>query len=304
MASSLAAEPQRNNRRAGSEARSERPRSAAPAAAAANEESGEAAPPTNPRDAEINEAWVQAIQGGRQAQGDSAAEGETRFANPGEAPSANEEPNAGADGAEGRSNAEALFPREEGPSFFSVALRFFGLLAVMGGLFYLVMRYIRNKSGLPSVGGGELVQVLVSAPLVQGKFLQVVDVAGKLYVLGVSDSGVQMISEINDGIAADRIRLWQSSRRPVERAQTAMDRLVAAFKGVDVRFWQGGDQKRDFPDFQQLLRAHGGAAPSLTPAAGGVAESAPADESSGDDLKELLRQQKARLTALNRPPRT
>ncbi len=301
MASTLTAEAPRNNRRAGSEARSERPRSAAPVTEAANEESGAAAPPTNPRDAEINDAWVQAIQGGRQAQGDSAAEGETRFANPGEASSANEEQDAGADG---RSNAESLFPREEGPSFFSVALRFFGLLAVMGGLFYLVMRYIRNKSGLPSVGGGELVQVLVSAPLVQGKFLQVVDVAGKLYVLGVSDSGVQMISEINDGIAADRIRLWQSSRRPVERAQTAMDRLVAAFKGVDVRFWQGSEQKRDFPDFQQLLRAQGGAAPSLTPVAGGVAESAPTDESSGDDLKELLRQQKARLTALNRPPRT
>lgn len=235
---------------------------------------------------------------------DSAASSdEGRFANPGagsEGAGESAESGAAPTSPAPATQSSTLFPHEEGPSFLSVALRFFGLLAVMGFVFYLVMRYIRNKSGLPAVGGGELVHVVASIPLVQGKFLQIVDVAGKLMALGVSEAGVQMLTEINDGIAADRIRLWQSSKRPEQAASSALERLVGALKGSDFRFWQTADRKRDFPDFQQLLRAQGAAPLAAVSSAPDAPSGADAADQS-DDLKELLRQQKARLTALQRP---
>ncbi len=279
---------------------------------------------------EINRTWMESLHGKSDEKTDGENGTEQPAANENGEPVRMQNPGGGDGEAEGEGNADRngaapqssgnteaatddpseFFPANEGPSFLSVAFRFFALMALMVGLFYLGMRYLRAKSGVPAPGGGgELVNVLVSTPLVQGKFLQIVDVAGRLMVLGVSDAGVQMLGTIDDGVAADRIRIWQSRRSSVSTPAGLLDRLNDVLKAGDFRFWAAGDDRRqkDAPEFaallkQQIPRPAPPAAPSPPvdddaqyDAFGDVAvEPAPEAE---DDLKTLLKQQKKRLAA-------
>ncbi|MEQ9362888.1 MAG: flagellar biosynthetic protein FliO [Leptospirales bacterium] len=275
--------------------------------------------------------------------------GPLRLQNPGVAEAAAARPeDAGANTDAPAGETLGVLPRSEGPSLFSVIFRFFGLMALMVGLFYVGMRYLRAKTGAPVMGGGgDLVQVLVSTPLVQGKFLQIVDVAGRLMVLGVSDSGVQMLETIDDGVVADRIRIWQSRRAVSGPLPTSLlDQVQGLFKTADFRFWVSGDERAKrspgYASFGELLSgqvpatatsaAGGGTAsgPGTAPAgrrkrsrsedlfddpdqrfdsqygrgaSPGDSSSADAPEESVPDeiaLKNLLKQQKRRLSGINR----
>ncbi|MCR9141896.1 MAG: flagellar biosynthetic protein FliO [bacterium] len=225
------------------------------------------------------------------AEGESAdsnsEDGSVRLQNPGandaaaggnSGNAANAEPaNENADSGE----TLGVLPRTEGPSLFSVIFRFFGLMALMVGLFYVGMRYLRAKSGAPVMGGSDLVQVLVSTPLVQGKFLQIVDVAGRLMVLGVSDSGVQMLETIDDGVVADRIRIWQSRRAVNGPLPTSLlDQAQKLFKTSDLRFWVSGDERAKqapgFASFGDLLSGQVPAAASAGVGGASVRPEAPA----------------------------
>jgi flagellar biogenesis protein FliO len=286
----------------------------------------------DPRLNDINDAWLREIQrrsdpASGAAPASERAPGEAQFNNPGatagEPAPANETGDAGApsaageganapapagdpgrrlDPAEDPEGAARLFPREaeEGPSFLGSALRFVTLMALLVGLFYLTMRYLRRKSGFTLPGHNDLMHVIASTTLVQGKFLQIVDVAGKLYVLGVSDAGVQVVGEMDDGIAADRIRMWQSSRRPTPPEAPGLASLIGALKGGDFRFWID-KHKQPAANFAELLHGQGAGAPRA--AAPQSVSDAESDGEAGDesaDLKQLLQQQKRRLAALKR----
>lgn len=276
---------------------------------------------------EINRTWMQSLHGesaggaaaengnagdtGAVANGDAASSSDengepVRLQNPGEGEgtAANDQPAPRSGDNANAGDPSEFFPANEGPSFLSVVFRFFALMALMVGLFYIGMRYLRAKSGVPAPGGGgELVNVLVSTPLVQGKFLQIVDVAGKLMVLGVSDAGVQMLDSIDDGVAADRIRIWQSRRAPIASPAGLLDRLSDVLKSGDFRFWVASDDRpqNNAPDFSALLKQQI-PQPAQTPAPadddqydafGDVAVRTPANDE--DDLKSLLKRQKKRL---------
>lgn len=202
------------------------------------------------------------------ASGDAAGQGEATTGSNTNTPAASE--------------GSGLFPRNEGPTLFSVIFRFFGLMALMVGLFYLGMRYLRSKTGAPMMGGGgDLVQVLVSTPLVQGKFLQIVDVAGRLMVLGVSESGVQMLESIEDGVVADRIRIWQS-RRAVNGPLPAslLDQVQNIFKTSDFRFWVSSEDRAKkspgYASFGELLSGQVPATAGAGSASAGVDVGGPA----------------------------
>lgn len=214
-------------------------------------------------DEAIGEAWLGEIR----KNPPSEAKNSTRLANPGQT--------ADTRSASGE-NGVGIFTREEGPSFFSVVLRFLGLMALFLGGFYFLIRYLRRRGGGSLLGGGGdgLVKVLISVPLVQGKFLQVVDVAGRMMVLGVSEAGVQMLSAIDDGIAADRIRLWQS-RKDVEPAPHGLlEALTSAIHGGDFRFWSN-QKKKKRNSFDQILRQDAPPMTAATLATADLASTAP-----------------------------
>jgi flagellar protein FliO/FliZ len=106
-------------------------------------------------------------------------------------------------------------PQEEGDSYISLVLKTFlvvGLL-IVGFLFFY--RFVTKKIGFPAVGG-DVSTVLAIVPIGQNKYLQVIDLAGKVLVLGVADNGINLITEITDSEEKDRIRLM-SSRAPAEQ---------------------------------------------------------------------------------------
>ncbi len=175
---------------------------------------------------------------------------------------------------------------EEAPSLVSVAFRFAAMLIIMVGLFYLVARYMKLKNGVLHPGN-DLVQVIASVPLMPGKFLQIVDMAGRLMVLGVSESGVSMISEIEDASTADRIRIWNANNPRSQLPDNVLGRLTTLIRGSEFKFWNnenGPDQKSNSnrTSFSSML----GQATGNTTAV----NTSPAGE-----LTELLKSQKKKI---------
>ncbi|MCB1174815.1 MAG: flagellar biosynthetic protein FliO [Leptospiraceae bacterium] len=223
---------------------------------------------------EIEDSWIGVIQGkpeqtdpraanpaSERRSPDSAndANAATRLANPGNRQNA----------AEQRS---VLFPEQEGPTFLSVVLRFIGMMALLLGALYLAMRFARKRGGrLFASDESGLVQVLLSVPVVQGKFIQIVDIAGQLMVLGVSDAGVQMISEIRDKETRDRIRLWQSQSTGTDAPTGLLDHFQQYLRKLDLNFLPTRSAKTDAPRFASTLAQilHPDSRAGRTPAAEG-----------------------------------
>ncbi len=244
---------------------------------------------------QIEESWMSTINGGNAPATPSAteptAEGETqRFKNPGtSAPAESAGETTGA-------AAEVFGSKEEGPSFFSVVFRFLGLTALMILILYAGLRFLRARGG-PLAGTGDLVQVVATVPLMQGRFLQIVDLAGQLLVLGVSDSGVHLVTEIEDSRLHDRIRLWQAERSRLPSPAGMLERLTGVLKNSEFRFWhqEGRGTEKSGPGFKEWLSRY-------APAPGGTvaAEEFSAGAAEQESLSELLKSQRNRLSSLHR----
>ena len=87
-------------------------------------------------------------------------------------------------------------------------------MGFLGGGFYLFFRFVTKKAGM-NFTGGDVVNVLAVVPIGQNKFLQVIDVAGRVMVIGVADNTINLITEITDRDDVDRIRLLSSKSTPV-----------------------------------------------------------------------------------------
>ena len=245
----------------------------------------------------INESWMQEIRGRQEAQPQNASDPQkasqeksqkspTRLRNPGQ---------------ESGQPDRGLFPKQEGPSFFSVLLRFIGLMALFVGGFYLFTRYVKRKGHGAFLGAqSDLVEVLVSVPLVQGKFIQIVDVAGQLMVVGVSEAGVQLLSQITDGLTADKIRLWQSRRQAAPPSAGLLDSLTQAIRKADFAFWpvgRGEDAKESGLQFSEVLRQED---PSLAEKAPQSGAALPPEEGGVDEIVDLLHRHERRLKAMGK----
>ena len=253
------------------------------------------APDTGLKD--IERSWLNTIHGdGAQAPEGQAEESSpaTRFRNPGEA--------AAQPGNDGQSAAAETTPElfadtgEEGPSFFSVVFRFLGMAALMILVLYAGLRLMRSRAG-PLTGTGDLVQVVATVPLMQGRFLQIVDLAGQLLVLGVSDSGVTLVQQIDDARIGDRIRLWQAERARLPLPTGMLEQLTGVLKNSDFKFWHSEGRRDEQPGFKDWLSRY---------APGSVPATEPGDTPTGDQeaLSRLLNSQREKLSAMQRQPRS
>jgi flagellar biogenesis protein FliO len=89
------------------------------------------------------------------------------------------------------------------------------VLGLLVGGFYYFYRFVTKKAGIHLVGR-EVIKILSIVPVGQNKYLQVVDLAGRIMVIGVSDSNINLITEIKDKDEIDRIRLLSSKSTPVQ----------------------------------------------------------------------------------------
>lgn len=261
------------------------------------------APAPDPRIQEIDRIWMQSVHGQNPASPAAAPEGTPVEGEPAQQGSDPERLlNPGPDQTTQTPAPAApetrLFPDEERPSFLGTLVRFLLMFGLMIGMFYGVTRYLKSKA---IVGGsGDLAKTLGTVPLAPGKHLQIVDLAGKILVLGVSNAGVQLVSEINDARTADRIRVWHDSRPTFAAPETLIQKALVALRRTDMRFWK---EKR--PDFREQLGEALGR-PVLTPATAGPSLAAEPDLFGGgseEEIRQMLRDQKNRLSKAREPLR-
>jgi flagellar protein FliO/FliZ len=104
-------------------------------------------------------------------------------------------------------------PQIEEESYVWLIFKTIFVIGILIGGFYFFFKFITKKVGIAAVGQ-EVITILSVVPLGQNKFLQVVDIAGKVYVLGVSDNNINLITEIKEKDDVDRIRLLSSKSTP------------------------------------------------------------------------------------------
>lgn len=150
-------------------------------------------------------------------------------------------------------------PVVEEESYVWLIIKTIIVLGSLIGGFYYFFRFVTKKAGI-QVLGRDVVQVLSIVPLGQNKFLQVVDLAGRVLVLGVSDSGIHLITEVQDKEEIDRIRLLSSKSSPVQPGgfQEYVSKQIGKFlKGRNAEQEPGvfsREHKVDRMDFLKMQR--------------------------------------------------
>jgi flagellar biosynthetic protein FliO len=92
---------------------------------------------------------------------------------------------------------EDFKPQVEDESSVWMFIKMILVLGIFAGGFYYFYRFVTKKAGV-SIFGGEAIKVLSVVPLGQNKFLHLIDVAGKVMVIGVSDNNISKITEITE----------------------------------------------------------------------------------------------------------
>ena len=91
------------------------------------------------------------------------------------------------------------------------------VLGLFIGGFYYFYKFVAQKSGI-NLSGQEAIRILSTVSLGTNKFIQIVDVAGKIFLLGVTDNNINLLTEIKDKEEIDRIRLLSSRSTGVQGA--------------------------------------------------------------------------------------
>jgi len=99
------------------------------------------------------------------------------------------------------------------------------VLALFIGGFYYFYRFVAQKSGI-NLSGQDAIRILSTVTLGTNKFLQIVDVGGKMFLLGVTDNNINLLTEIKDKDEIDRIILLSSKSTNVQGA-TFQDFITA-----------------------------------------------------------------------------
>jgi len=102
---------------------------------------------------------------------------------------------------------------ENRTSYSLLILRTVAVLAVIIIAIYLVFRFLL-KSRKRVVSDTEMIKVLATYPISANRFIKVVDIVGKILILGVTDSNINLITEVEDKEISDRIKLLSSKEGP------------------------------------------------------------------------------------------
>jgi len=104
-------------------------------------------------------------------------------------------------------------PVVEETSYGWLVFKTFLVLLIMMGGFFLFYKFITSKTGIPNIGRN-IVQTIAIAPMGPNKTIQIIELANKLMVIGVTDNNISLIKEITEKDDIDRIKLQSSKTNP------------------------------------------------------------------------------------------
>jgi flagellar biogenesis protein FliO len=176
----------------------------------------------------------------------SAAQPGTQGAAPEGTPPASEV-TPGEQGAPAYEYTEPVFG-DNRVSYSFLVLRTLAILAVLVVAVYFVMRiFLKNRRKI--VTGTDIIKVLATYPLAGNKSIQIMEIAEKVFILGVTESNINMITSVEDKETIDRIKL-QSSKETKGGFQSFKDQLMKLISG---KAFTGQGQISNFSDFKQRI---------------------------------------------------
>ncbi len=111
-----------------------------------------------------------------------------------------------------------------GSSSFFLFLRMIFVLAFVIGLLYLVFYLLKKTSKVENVNN-PFMRVVSKINISAGKSVQIVTVLNHGYLIGVSESGINLISEIDDEELIKSMNVYADSNEQVSRPQSFADVL-------------------------------------------------------------------------------
>lgn len=100
-----------------------------------------------------------------------------------------------------------------GSSTLAYFLRMVVVLALVLGLIYVVYRILKKAAG-PKIAESQAVRILASSSLGPGKTLHVVALGSKGYLVGATDSSINLVAPIDDKEYLDALILEAESKPP------------------------------------------------------------------------------------------
>lgn len=130
-------------------------------------------------------------------------------------------------------------PKEKEDSYWWMIFKSLIIIGSIVAGFYYFFKFVTKQTGM-SLRGEGVVDVMSTVPLGPNKFLQIVDVAGKILVLGVTDNNINLVSEITDKQEIDKIRL-ESSKADIAKPGGFQEHLS---KYIDTVVTKVSDSKK------------------------------------------------------------
>ncbi len=140
---------------------------------------------------------------------------------------------------------------EEESSLLWILVKITLVFAILAGIFYYALRFLsKNREARFPVKG--LMRVLSSLPLANGKEVQILDVGGMLFVLGLSENGITLIKEIESPEIKEKVYQVRDTAEPPGDA--FVDVLLKHFKGTDtLKNFVGNLQKSAPPTEEEVV---------------------------------------------------
>jgi flagellar biogenesis protein FliO len=131
----------------------------------------------------------------------------------------------------------AEVPETAATATFPVILRMVLVLALVAGVIYLVVFFLRRVSR-PQAEQNPHLKLLVSTHLGNGRFLHVVSLGNQAWLVGSGEGGINHIADINDKELLDTM-LLDASKKTAEELNP-----VSGFRSLLKRFSASGDDSR------------------------------------------------------------
>jgi len=141
---------------------------------------------------------------------------------------------------------------EENSSLLWILVKIAFVFAVLTGIFYFALRFLsKNRDSRYPVKG--MMRVLSSLPIAGGKEVQILDVGGSLFLIGVSENSVSLIKEIDSPELKEKVFSAKDSSEPP--TDNFVDVLLKNFKNTEtLRSIVNGIPKNTVPTEEDVLQ--------------------------------------------------
>lgn len=137
-------------------------------------------------------------------------------------------------------------PDDDSGSLLWVLVKIFFVLAILSAVFYYLLRFLsKNREARYPVKG--FMRVLSSLPISSGKEIMLVEIAGSILTLGVSENSIQLLKEIDNPESKEKILQAKETSEPPE--ENFVQVLLKNFKDKDQ--WKSSAKQNENSEYRE-----------------------------------------------------